>query len=255
MAGGPAAGGNGLGGFSAIKPPNGEFFLQNDVRSVDLTEEEKVLLSLQSQEVDALRVISMIPIGTELYRYKMEQYKELSNTRAEIEKIVQEQRLQRLRREFEKQRRDEDRKFENERWIDEQRKNIIAQRIRKDLNPGKTLERKYDPSEGFLVHWDYCLGLPKSEDYASIVYGIYNNGETIFSPTNISPHFCDNESSKTKMCIFGEKSEMQEIPANPTTLMIWEIQSSNSSEPGGSQVSLGYTMIDLFDARRELRFV
>lgn len=48
----------------------------------------------------------------------MEQFKELSITRAEIEKIVQEQRLQRLRRGFELKRREEDRKFENVNWID-----------------------------------------------------------------------------------------------------------------------------------------
>lgn len=71
-----------LGGFEAHNPfdiflPSKESFLQNEVRAVDLSEEERVLMSLQAQEVDALRVISRIPIGTELYRFKMEQYKEL----------------------------------------------------------------------------------------------------------------------------------------------------------------------------------
>lgn len=139
--------------------PQKEFFLQNEVRSVDLSEEERILMNLQAQEVDALRVISRIPIGTELYRFKMEQFKELSTTRAEIEKIVQEQRLQRLRRDFEKIRRDEDRKFDNEKWVDDQRKFIIAQRLRKDLDrPQSRGERKYDPNEGLIVHWDFVLG-------------------------------------------------------------------------------------------------
>jgi hypothetical protein len=40
-----------------------------------------------------MRVLSRIPVGTELYRFKAEQFKELSTMRAEIEKIVQEQRL------------------------------------------------------------------------------------------------------------------------------------------------------------------
>ena len=62
---------------------------------MDLTSEERTLMSLIQQEVDALRIVSQIPIGTELYKFKMEQFKELSTTRAEIEKIVQEQRLQR----------------------------------------------------------------------------------------------------------------------------------------------------------------
>jgi hypothetical protein len=58
------------------------------VRGVDLSEEERTLMSLNAQEVDALRVLSRIPVGTELYRFKAEQYKELSTMRAEIEKIV-----------------------------------------------------------------------------------------------------------------------------------------------------------------------
>ena len=48
--------------------------------------------------------------------------------------MVQEQRLQKLRRKYELQRRVEDRKFENERWIDEKRKNIIGSRLRKNLD-------------------------------------------------------------------------------------------------------------------------
>lgn len=44
----------------------------NEVRGVDLSEEERVLMSLNAQEVDAMRVISRIPVGTELYRFKME---------------------------------------------------------------------------------------------------------------------------------------------------------------------------------------
>lgn len=53
-----------------------------------MSEEEKVLMSLAAQEVDALRVLSRIPEDSDLYRFKMDQYKELSMIRAEIEKIV-----------------------------------------------------------------------------------------------------------------------------------------------------------------------
>ena len=52
--------------------------------------------------------------------------------RAEIEKIVQEQRLQDARRDFEMERRDEDRIWENEKWVDDNRKFIIENRLRKD---------------------------------------------------------------------------------------------------------------------------
>ena len=66
--------------------------------------------------------------------------------RAEIEKIVQEQILQQVKREFEIERRDEDRIFENEKWVDDNRKFIIENRLRKDQQIKKQQKtNKYDP--------------------------------------------------------------------------------------------------------------
>ena len=73
-----------------------------------------MLANLAKEEVDQLRILSRIPVGTELYRFKMEQYKELSTVKAEMEKIANEQKLQRARMEFEYERREEDREFDNE---------------------------------------------------------------------------------------------------------------------------------------------
>lgn len=237
--------------------PQKEFFLQNEVRSVDLSEEERILMSLQSQEVDALRVISRIPIGTEIYRFKMEQYKELSTTRSEIEKIVQEQRLQRLRRDFEKSRREEDRKFDNEKWVDDQRKFIIAQRLRKDLEkPGSRGSHKYDPSEGMVIHWDFVLGLPRRNDYAQMVFGIYCNGGILYSPKLVEPHDCEVETSLTNRCVFGESHQIFDVPANSDTLLIFEVQlplTNNIEENVGKTESYGWTQLDLFDNTKDLK--
>ena len=49
-----------------------------------------MLANLAKEEVDQLRILSRIPVGTELYRFKMEQYKELSTVKAEMEKIANE---------------------------------------------------------------------------------------------------------------------------------------------------------------------
>ena len=97
----------------------------------------------------------------------MTNYKEQSRKRSEIAQVIQEQRLQKLRRKYELQRRVEDRKFENERWIDEKRKNIIGSRLRKNLdNKVQSQGRMYDPTEGLTVHWDYVLGIPKRTPFA-----------------------------------------------------------------------------------------
>lgn len=66
------------------------------------------------------------------------------------------------------------------------------------------MTKGYDPNEGFIVHWDYILGLPKRTNYAQIVFGIYNHGETMYSPKLVDPHDTEVESSNTVRCIIGD---------------------------------------------------
>ena len=65
--------------------------LRQDVdRCEDLESEEKAMVNLTSQEYDALKVLSTIPEHTELYKYKFDQYKKLSEVRAKCEVFLQE---------------------------------------------------------------------------------------------------------------------------------------------------------------------
>ena len=46
-------------------------------------------MNLQAQEFDQLRLIQNLPKDSDLYKFKMKQYKELSVMRAESEKLLQ----------------------------------------------------------------------------------------------------------------------------------------------------------------------
>lgn len=41
---------------------------------------------------------------------------------------------------------------------------------------GFTSERRYDPLEGFVIHWDFVLGLPKKYQKCKVTYGIFCKG-------------------------------------------------------------------------------
>jgi hypothetical protein len=45
---------------------------------------------------------------SDLYQIKFKAYKEISAMRAEVEKVLQEQRLEKIKREYEKQKKDDD---------------------------------------------------------------------------------------------------------------------------------------------------
>jgi|LauGreDrversion4_2_1035121.scaffolds.fasta_scaffold48443_1 hypothetical protein len=50
--------------------------------------------------------------------------------RAEMEKVLQEQRLEKLKRDFEKRKYEEERKFQHETWLEEQKRKILEAKIR-----------------------------------------------------------------------------------------------------------------------------
>ena len=227
--------------------PGNEFFCQNETRNVDLDNEERSLLHVNAHEMDHLRILSQIPIGTELYRFKMEQFKDLSSVRIEMEKVIQEQRLQKLKRNFERQRRHEDRWYDNEKWIDDHRKFIIGARIRKE---GKPITEDYDLNSGFIVHWDFDLGLPKDSRTCQTVFGIYCNGETVLSQKLVESTDCEVESQDFNRTINAQKHHIFDVPPNKNTLMIMEVQTNG---PDG-MVSYGWTQIDLFDEKGKLKF-
>ena len=52
--------------------PEDFVFRQNEFRNDDLQAEEKALVNIAAQEYDALRILSRLPVNSELYRYKMD---------------------------------------------------------------------------------------------------------------------------------------------------------------------------------------
>ena len=65
--------------------------LRQDVdRCEDLESEEKAIVHLTAQEYDSIKVLSAIPEHTDLFKFKMEQYKQVSNARVKAEIFLQE---------------------------------------------------------------------------------------------------------------------------------------------------------------------
>ena len=80
--------------------PNGVIFAQNECHATDLEDEEKALLNVAAQEYDNLKMISNLDPNSELYKYKVKQYKEMSTYRADVEKALQKQRLEKINFDF-----------------------------------------------------------------------------------------------------------------------------------------------------------
>jgi len=100
--------------------------------------------------------------------------------------------------------------------------------------------------------------LPRRNDFSQIVFGIYVNGTTIYSPKLVEPHDCEVETSTTNRCVYGESHQIFDVPTNPDTLMVFEVQlpfSRNVEENVGKTESYGWTQLDLFDTTKDLKFL
>jgi len=52
-------------------------------------------MNMYAQDFDDLKILDMLKNNEDLYNHKLEQYKEVSNSRIQAEKFLQEQRLAR----------------------------------------------------------------------------------------------------------------------------------------------------------------
>ena len=253
--------------------------IQNAQRNPDLNDFERALTFVEAQEHDSIRLMMKVPVGTDLYRFKAEQFKETSTTRGEIEKLVYEQMLKSMKKGFDIESKEAERRSENLMWDDEQRKNIIAAYIRRQLGTGITMEynspyipedesedvkvevvrkpekkKTYDPTEGFIVHWDYCLGLPQHQRHSAFEYQIVcqsDNVRDLEQSADIGNNVEDGES--TCRVVFGQKNRIKGVPINPEMLMIWKVYMIANEGDREQMIEIGWTQIDLWTLARKLK--
>lgn len=96
-----------------------------------------------------------------------------------MEQMLQEQAIERMTREFENEMAEDDRRHKEGQWEEQQKREIIAERIRKANAPPTA---GYSPDQGFQVFWDVITGLPRRNRFCQMVYAVYERGETRLPP-------------------------------------------------------------------------
>jgi hypothetical protein len=115
-------------------------FIANMTKNPDLNLFERTAIGVQAMEIDGVRFMKDLPIGTDLYRYKLEQTKELGTMRAELLKVLDEIRLKGVKRRFEMLQGRDQKSLEDQMWADEQMKAIILKQLRKHFGKEVAME-------------------------------------------------------------------------------------------------------------------
>lgn len=116
-----------------------------------------------------------------------------------------------------------------------------------------TVDRRYDQFEGFQIHWDFVLALPKKYDLIRLTFGVFCKGETYYAPRMIESHACEPEDYNKNKCVLAEKDHVYDIPANKDTILVIEMQAQYDDIRKNRKSDIyGWTMLELFDMKKDL---
>jgi hypothetical protein len=93
----------------------------------DLISEEKVLLAMQQEELDEMKLLSQLP--KDLQEVKIKSIIRASEMRHRVEKEILKQKMDRLAYQEQNQSFEENRKLGNDRWAGEERKKLLENQM------------------------------------------------------------------------------------------------------------------------------
>ncbi|XP_063770684.1 coiled-coil domain-containing protein 17-like [Pseudophryne corroboree] len=115
----------------------------------------------------------------------------------------------------------------------------------------------YDPISGFVVFYDYLLGLDPSYRVSRLAVSLCSGGQEMGNPSTLPPAYCEaaisrfQDNYKQNTAILAAKQVVPRARPSPNISLIIELQASGGYDPYGQEVSRliprGWVKIDLFD--------
>ncbi|XP_068127428.1 coiled-coil domain-containing protein 17-like isoform X2 [Hyperolius riggenbachi] len=126
------------------------------------------------------------------------------------------------------------------------------------LNFSQGLEpAPYDPISGFVVFYDYLLGLDPCYRVCRLAVSICSGGQEMGNPSTLPPVYCEAAASKfhdnkrQTIAILATKQAVPRVRPSPNISLIIELQASGGYDPYGQEVSRliprGWVKLDIFD--------
>ncbi|XP_038660350.1 coiled-coil domain-containing protein 17-like isoform X1 [Scyliorhinus canicula] len=122
----------------------------------------------------------------------------------------------------------------------------------------------YDPVAGFVVFYDFLLGLDPRYRVCRLVVGLYHGGQEMGDPSPLPAVYCDidnlpayfPEINRGNRAILAIKQVVPRVRPSPGISLIMELQASGGYDPYGQDinrlVSRGWIKIDIFDSQNRV---
>ncbi|OCU00881.1 coiled-coil domain-containing protein 17 [Xenopus laevis] len=140
----------------------------------------------------------------------------------------------------------------------EEQKAGTANHVRNLLDYNIGLEpAPYDPISGFVVFYDFLLGLDPSYRVCRLAVSLSSGGLEIGSSSLLPPVYCGaalstfHDSKRQNTALLATKQAVPRVRPSPNISLIMELQASGGYDPYGHEVSQliprGWVKIDIFD--------
>eukprot|EP00762_Andalucia_godoyi_P000388 ANDGO_03115.mRNA.1 hypothetical protein AMSG_06425 len=187
-----------------------------------------------------------------------EHVKELARIDFEMEKLAKESKLQKLKDEMEREKRESAKREEHERWMEEQKRAVMEAKLKKQLaqeglsdTSQSSRTSQYVPEQGFGLFFDYCTGLPPNNTQVSVAYAAFN-GSVQRAKVRALPTFdAESDGVSHLRCIFATVRRFAKVPAAADFKFMFELQSvlapaASPDSPAKTQ-PIGWTIVEPFE--------
>ncbi|XP_048475752.1 uncharacterized protein LOC109929514 [Rhincodon typus] len=122
----------------------------------------------------------------------------------------------------------------------------------------------YDPVAGFVVFYDFLLGLDPTYRVCRLVVGLYHGGQEMGDSSPLPAVYCDIDNSAAyfpdagggNRAIVAMKQVVRRVRPSPGISLIMELQASGGCDPYGQDInrliSRGWIKIDIFDSQNRV---
>ncbi|XP_043376337.1 coiled-coil domain-containing protein 17 isoform X2 [Dermochelys coriacea] len=122
----------------------------------------------------------------------------------------------------------------------------------------------YDPAAGFVIFYDFLLGLDPTFFQICLVAGLYNNGQEMGKPTPLPVTYCQMGQSppyvvdgqRGNCAILSAKQPVPRVRPSTSIALVMELQASGGFDAYGQEIqrlaSRGWAKINLFDQLHQL---
>ncbi|CAM4617674.1 unnamed protein product [Caretta caretta] len=122
----------------------------------------------------------------------------------------------------------------------------------------------YDPAAGFVIFYDFLLGLDPTFFQVCLVAGLYRNGQEMGKPTPLPVAYCQMVQSppyvvdgqRGNRAILSTKQPVPRVRPSTSIALVMELQASGGFDAYGQEIqrlaSRGWAKINLFDQLHQL---